>query len=134
MKEESVSPFQLVILGISVYVLIGLSAVLFFDLADETVRLILIIDTVACLIFLWDFFYRLYQAENKKDFLKWGWIDFIASIPMIEPLRWGRLFRVLRILRVLRGFRSARTLLSFVFRNRRNGAFACSLLTVIASC
>lgn len=131
MNEERLSPFQLVILGLSIFVLVALAATVFFDLSPETVRLLLTIDTIACVIFLWDFFYRLFRAEKKLEFLKWGWIDFVSSIPMIEPLRWGRFFRVLRILRIMRGFRSARTLLAFVFRNRQESAFAISVFTAL---
>jgi voltage-gated potassium channel len=47
----------------------------------------------------------------KIDFMKLGWIDFISSIPMVGPLRYGRAIRVFRILRTLRGARSAKMIL-----------------------
>src|SRR5690606_40158726 len=61
--------------------------------------------------------------ESKKEFLKWGWIDFISSIPTMEALRWGRALRVVRILRILRGIRSTKIIVSHLFRNRAKGAF-----------
>ena len=42
--------------------------------------------------------------------MKWGWIDLLASIPMVDPLRWGRLARIVRIIRFLRAIKSFRLL------------------------
>jgi voltage-gated potassium channel len=86
-----------------------------------------IADTAICFIFLWDFFYRLYRAPNRAAFMKWGWVDFISSIPMLGVFRWGRLVRVIRILRILRGIRSTKVILNVLFEHRAKGA-----LTVVA--
>ena len=56
--------------------------------------------------------------------MKWGWIDFISSIPTFEYLRAGRLIRIVRLLRVLRAFRSVRYLTSHIFKTRTKGTFA----------
>jgi len=115
--------FDLVILALSVYVLIALLADTFFKLPPELSKLLNFIDNIVCAIFLIDFFYRLFKAESKLKFLKWGWIDFISSIPMVDFLRWGRAFRIMRLFRLLRAFRSTKYLASYVFRNRQQGAF-----------
>ena len=36
------------------------------------------------------------QAKKDKAFLKWGWLDFISSIPMLGIFRWARLARGVR--------------------------------------
>jgi voltage-gated potassium channel len=55
-------------------------------------------------------------------FLKWGWIDLIASIPNLDILRWGRLIRIIRVIRVLRAIRSFQRILSIILQHRtRNG-------------
>ena len=51
-------------------------------------------------------------AERKLAYLKWGWIDLISSIPMLDFVRWGRIARVVRLIRVLRGVRSTRMLVA----------------------
>jgi voltage-gated potassium channel len=121
--------FDLVILVLSVVVLVALGAEIILDLSPETSRILFWVDFGVCMVFLADFFVRLYKAESKKEFLKWGWIDFIASIPVIEPLRWARIIRVLRILRILRAFRSSKTLISYVFHRKSQSALSIGLLT-----
>ena len=120
-KLDKLSPFQFVILVLSVYVL----AALFYQVAlsppPAVSQLLDWIDTFVCVIFLGDFFYRLYRAPSKLEFLKWGWIDLISSIPALDIFRWGRFVRVFRILRMLRAFRGAKELINFLFRNRAKG-------------
>jgi voltage-gated potassium channel len=122
MANERFSHLDLLILGLSVYVLVAMAAMAVLPLDPGTVRILLISDVVVCVVFMADFFTRLYRADNKWRFMRWGWIDFVASIPMVDSLRWGRLFRIVRILRLLRAFKSAKTLTSFLFRNQTQGA------------
>lgn len=117
---------------LSVYVLVVIFIQTIFPLSPSTNLLIDRIDFAICLIFIYDFFLRLYHAPSKSRFLRWGWIDLVASIPMFDALRWGRLARLVRILRILRAFRSAKLLLSFLFRNRASSTFASvALISVV---
>ncbi|WP_292439390.1 ion transporter [Methylophaga sp.] len=77
--------------------------------------------------FLADFFINLFTAQSKTQYLKWGWIDLAASIPMIDPLRWGRLARIVRIIRFLRAIKSVRILLQQLHTSK----FQSLTLTVI---
>jgi voltage-gated potassium channel len=113
-----------VIVILSIYVLLALLIDSYFKLSPETSKLLFIIDNIICIIFLFDFFYRFYQAPSKKEFIKWGWIDFISSIPSFEFLRYGRLIRLFRLLRVMRAFRSVKYLTKHLFKNRTQGTFA----------
>ena len=89
------------------------------------------VDTGICLYFLYDFGWRLYRAPDKWRFMRWGWIDLLASIPAVGWLRLGQLVRILRILRLLRVFRSARDYLNYRYRERANGTLAVVLLTAL---
>jgi len=91
-------------LVLSVYVLGALFIETVFKLSPQVTSLLQSLDTAICFVFLWDFFHRLYLAENKLKFffLKWGWVDLISSIPMMDSFRWGRIVRVFRILRSIR--------------------------------
>jgi voltage-gated potassium channel len=111
-------------LVLSVYVLAALFIQTVVPLSPHTNQLIDRVDFIICLIFIYDFFLRLYRAPSKSRFLRWGWIDLLSSIPMLDAMRWGRLARVVRILRILRAFRSTKLLISFLFRNRTNSTFA----------
>ncbi|OFX84824.1 MAG: ion transporter [Bacteroidetes bacterium GWF2_33_16] len=115
---------DIVIVIFSVYVLIALLIDSFIKLSPEVSELLYIIDNIICIIFLFDFFYRFYKAPSKKEFIKWGWIDLISSIPSFEYLRYGRFIRLFRLLRVLRAFRSVKFLTNHLFKNRTQGTFA----------
>ena len=76
------------------------------------------IDSVCCLVFLGEFFFRMYCADNKKWFVRNNWIDFVTSIPIppAEGSRWvrlGRLSRFARFLRILRLLRLLRLVYFF---------------------
>lgn len=93
------------------------------------------LDFVVCLFFLADFAHRLKTSSNRREyFLKFGWIDLLASIPAVDFARWGRMVRVLRIVRLFRIIRSARDLASLLMQQRHKSAILASvgmlLLTV----
>lgn len=118
-------------LVLSVYVLIALFVDTVFKLSPEMSSLLQKLDTAICFIFLGDFFYHLYRAESKLAFLKWGWIDFISSIPMLSMFRWGRIVRVVRIVRILRGIRSVKFIFGVLFENRARGTFGTVVLITL---
>jgi len=115
---------NLTIVVLSIYVLIALIIDTLFSLPSNIHDLLLFIDDGICFIFLFDFFYRLYKAENKLSFMKWGWIDLISSIPSLPFVRLGRLFRLIRLFRILRAFRSVKILVQHIFRNRVQGTMS----------
>jgi len=112
------------IVVLSIYVLVALVIDTFFHLNPELSRLLALIDDFICVVFLIDFCIRFYRAESKLEFMKWGWIDLLSSIPTLEYFRVGRALRLFRILRILRAFRSLRDFASHVFRHRVQGAFS----------
>lgn len=110
MKEKGGAAYQLFMLSLSIYVLIALFLQEFIITEPETKKLLTYIDFSVCFFFLADFFINLFTAQSKLQYLKWGWIDLLASIPLIDPLRWGRLARIVRIIRFLRAIKSLKLL------------------------
>jgi voltage-gated potassium channel len=129
--QKKLTSLQLVMLVLSVYVLGALFADTVFKLPEEVSSLLQTLDTLICLVFLADFFHHLYRAENKAAFLKWGWIDFISSIPMLTAFRWGRIVRIIRIIRILRAIRSVKFIFSVLFAHRARGTFVTVLLITV---
>ena len=121
---EQLGPFQLVLLALSVLVLAALAADTFLSLPPEISRVLHLVDTLVCGVFFIDFVIRFRAAPSKSAFMKWGWIDLLASIPVVENLRWGRAVRVLRVLRLLRGLRSLHRIFSILFAHRARGGIA----------
>jgi len=129
---HELGPFQIVILVLSLFVLSILCLELLIDVSEETSRLFRWIDTAVCAVFLVDFGIRFRRAESKLQFMKWGWIDLLSSIPEIEALRWGRVFRVIRIVRLLRAVRSLRLIFEILFTSRtRSGMASVFMITFL---
>ena len=120
-KGKQLSIYDLFILFLSFYVLIVLLIDASYPLSKDVSDLLQYIDNIICVFFLCDFTYRAIKYRFK--YLKWGWIDFISSIPMFDAFRVGRLFRVFRILRLLRGGRSVKKITAIVYKSRARGTF-----------
>lgn len=122
--KATITPLQIITLLLSVYVLIIMVVEVLVPLTLQVQTLLGYIDFFVCTIFMTDFFVNLRRAPSKAAFLRWGWIDFISSIPFISSLRIGRLARIARIMRVLRAFRSATALMRYIFRTRQTNSLA----------
>jgi len=118
-------------------VLISLAINSFLNLSDELSSLLNYIDNIICIIFLIDVINRFRKAENKLEFMKWGWIDLIASIPSVEFLRAGRILRLIRLIRVFRALKSTKLIYEHINRNKKQSAITSvaliSILMVIFS-
>src|SRR5262245_28356012 len=91
-----------------------------FPIPQDVERLLVWADTAVCLFLLADFLQIFFRSRNKIEYLlKWGWIDLLSAIPLIEAFRWGRLARIIRILRLFKGVKSAAQLVRVLARNRR---------------
>ena len=125
--------YQLFMLVLCLLALAALAAETAMTLTPATRQILHYADTAVCVLFFGDFCVQLARAPNRwPHFARWGWIDLLSSIPMIDALRVGRVARVLRVLRVLRGVRSTKLLAEFVLERRAKGAFlAASLLSLL---
>src|SRR3954453_6528668 len=103
---ESVGVFQVGVLVLSVIVLAAIGADAAFDLPDEISEILQTLDTLVCVLLLVDFGIRYHRAKSKLAFMKWGWIDLLASIPYVPALRVGRFIRILQVIRLLRAVRA----------------------------
>jgi voltage-gated potassium channel len=117
-------------LGLCVYALVALALYSFAPLTAETREILDRTDLVVCAVFFTDFIVSLVRAPNRTRYmLTWGWLDLVSSIPMIGPLRWGRVARVGRILRVLRGVRATKLILEAILERRAQSAFFAAVLS-----
>jgi voltage-gated potassium channel len=121
--KSQLSLLNLIVFVLSVYVLLALLIDTLWVLPKETSILLTYIDNTICIFFFIEFWVRFYQSDNKLNFMKWGWIDLISSIPAISYLRAGRVLRLIRLLRLIRAFRSTRMFVTHIFRNKAQGAF-----------
>jgi voltage-gated potassium channel len=130
-RESSVNKIdrlQIISLVLSIYVLAALIFETLFKVSHDTLELLNKVDFTICFFFLYDFFFRFYKAESKLKFLKWGWIDFISSIPVWNSFQWARLVRVIRILRALR---STKVLINYLYHDKGQGTLITAVLIAI---
>ena len=120
--KKEISFFNILILVLSLYVLLSLLISTVFQLSGELTILLNYIDNVICIFFLIDFSIRFKNSENKLEFMKWGWIDLVASIPSVDFLRAGRLLRLIRLLRVFRALKSTKLIYEHINRNKKQSA------------
>jgi voltage-gated potassium channel len=122
-------PYQIFMLTLCIYALAAMGMERLLALDPKTKAIIDYADNIICGLFLLDFIKNVIQAPNKLRYLyTWGWIDLASSIPMIDPLRWGRAARVFRIFRVLRGVRATRLLGTLILERRSESAFLAATL------
>ena len=135
-QKQALHPINILVFFLSLYVIIALVVDTFFPLSKEMSALLHDIDYAVCAIFFIDFLYRLFTAKNKWQYMRWGWIDLVSSIPMNYFLA-GRLFRVFQLIRVLRAIRSIELITHFFFRNKIKSAFTSAAIlafTMIIFC
>jgi len=133
-QKHALHPINIIVFFLSLYVIIALIIDTFFALSKEMHTLLLDIDYVICFIFFIDFLHRLFTAKNKWEYMRWGWIDLLSSIPVNFFLA-GRIVRVFQLLRVLRAIRSIKYLSHYFLKNKIKSAFTSvailALLTII---
>jgi voltage-gated potassium channel len=129
-EQKTLGLFDFLIIALTFFVVGAMLVEMFFELSAETVRLLALLDNVVCLFFFAEFLYRFYIASNKLAFMKWGWIDLLSSIPMVDVLRAGRVLRLIKLFRIIRAFRSMNNLINHVYANRAKGALVS--ITVLA--
>jgi voltage-gated potassium channel Kch len=119
-KGNSYEIFLLAITILSIF-----NIFLFWFTTDEEMKeVILILEIILSIFFIFDFLYRFITADNKYDYFvkQFGWLDLLGSLPLIG-IRILRIFRIIRILRIMRelGFRS---ILRDIFENKAGPALA----------
>lgn len=126
---ERVEPYVVFMLLLSVLSLVGLAFSTVGHLDPDQSYILAMADDVVCVVFFIDFLVSLYRAPNRwRYFLRWGWLDLLSSVPLVDALRATRLARIVRILRLLRGVKATRILAQFILDRRAQSAFVAVLL------
>jgi voltage-gated potassium channel len=122
LAKKEITLFNIIILILSLYIILSLIVTTFFPLSKEIIILLNYVDNFICIIFLVDFGIRFKNANNKLVFMKWGWIDLVASIPFLDIFRAGRLLRLIRLLRIFRALKSTKFIFEHINRNKKQSA------------
>jgi voltage-gated potassium channel len=132
MKGEA-HPYVLFMLVLSILSLIGIAASTSGHLGRDEVQVLQAADLVLCSLFLFDFLLTLYRSPNRLHyFLRWGWLDLLSAVPMVDALRITRGARILRLIRLLRAAKATRSVGRFILERRtEGGVLAVALLSLL---
>ena len=120
-KHNELTWLNLAITALSLYVVVAILFDMLFDLDPRISKLISLTDNIICAFFFFEFIYRLYTSSDRLAYLKWGWLDLLSSIPMVESLRFARVLRIIRFIRIVRAFMGANSFIQHYFRNKAQG-------------
>ncbi|MBY5992327.1 potassium channel family protein [Ferrimonas balearica] len=126
--EHTLTPREMGMMLLSLFSVIVVLTIVFSDNDKETIRLLIKIDFYICMIFIVNFFYGLWRAEQKGRYLQTHWIDLVASIPVVEQLRFVRIFQILRVVRLIR---MSRSVLGPLLQQKRETTLTSLLLAMI---
>jgi voltage-gated potassium channel len=98
-KDKS---YDLFILALSLLSLVIIVVIAIPVARPETKEVAFFTDTLICIVFIFDFFRSLLKAPRKLEYLKWGWMDLLGSLPAWPIFRFFRIWRVIRVVRILR--------------------------------
>jgi voltage-gated potassium channel len=126
--HSHLSLWDLILACLSIYVISAMLAEMLFEFDHEIATVLHVVDTSLCMLFLVDFCRRLITAPSKLAYLKWGWIDLVASIPSLDALRWGRMVSLGRVFLLLRALRSGRAIMRLLRHDPARAVIALTLL------
>ena len=122
--------WEIFVLALSVLSLLNILLILLLPDEDSR-RVVLVVDTSLCLVFIGDFLHRLLTAESRSRYMtrEGGWLDLIGSLPF-PGFRLARALRVFRSVRQIREHGGRRLWRDFI-RERAQGALYVVLLLVV---
>jgi voltage-gated potassium channel len=123
-NQEPLTFLDVVTFWLSVYVLLALIAEYVFKVSEDTKVILAYSDWIVCGVFFIDFVRRFVRARSKLGYMKWGWLDLLSCIPMVDAFKAGRIYRLIRVVRILRAFRSSRNIVGLLYRKRAQNTFA----------
>lgn len=120
---QIIGVWQCFMLLLSIIALAMLAVQTFAKATGRVSEVFRTVDYMICLLFFADFLWQLYRSHPRRAYLKWGWLDLVASIPMLPMLRVARFARIVRIIRVLRGARASKNMFRVILLHRARSTF-----------
>ncbi len=93
-----------------------------------TRKVLVKIDYLICMLFFIQFMVDFLRSDGKTDYLRTHWIDLVASIPVIEALRFARLIQIFRLLKMIH---SVKDILRQIQQNKKEATIASVFLLLV---
>lgn len=121
--------WEVFILAVSIMSVINLVQIVLIPNPD-IVQVVVIMDSVLTVVFVSDLIRRLVVAEDRTAYLTrgWGWVDVLATFPLLRILR---VLRIARVLMVMRRFGGPLQAFKAFFSNKAAGGLLSVLLIAL---
>ena len=118
--------YELFIGALSILSIVNLIMLALFVDNEDIAMVLNVINGIMMPIFLGDFIYRLFTAQNRSGyfFRGFGWADLLSSLPVAQ-LKILRVFRLWRVIRLFKEFGFSNLVREFITHRAEN-----ALLTV----
>ena len=101
------SVYEIFILTMASLSMLSAVVILFVPGTENLSEILLVINSLATVIFLIDFLRSLFRSQNRSRYLfRWGWLDLIGALPIIPFFRFALLPRAVRAFWFIRAQRS----------------------------
>ncbi len=94
--------YRFFIVIMSFYAVISWIFIFIIPVKESTQSIFLAIDAMLSFVFLYDFLRNVVTSNSRLNYLKWGWLDLISSLPMLPFLRILRIASIIRVRRYLK--------------------------------
>ena len=128
-REELDFGYEIFIAAVSVLSVLNMVLSSIPGVDQDAVNVVLIINAVLTLLFIYDFILRLATAPSRQFyfFRNYGWADLLAVIPMFRIFR---LFRIYKAYRIVRNY-GLEYIATYLSRNRAQSAFYILVVMVL---
>ncbi len=99
--------------------LVSMGVQTFYKQTPEVYQWLNALDCFICIFFLYDWVFKFLVSDSKKKFLKWGWVDFLLSIPVGNGV-WAAYPQLLRF---ARSARSLKYIVDFFSKDQKTNKF-----------
>lgn len=101
-KLDKIKHYDTIILLLSIISIISLFSELTFQLSNNQLFFFNTLDNIIWIIFVFDYFYRLFNNDNKLNFIKNNKIDLLSIIPTSSFFQAFKLLKSLKFLKFLK--------------------------------
>ena len=124
--------YEIFILSLAVISFFGIVLVYFSPIDDDLKSILLLVDTGICFVFLFDFGRNLIVTPNRSQYLRWGWLDLLGSIPFVSIFRIGRLHRIVISVIRLRKVKTKQVMHQFSDNRAQSALLSTALVATLA--
>ena len=104
MKKKVINISKSILSLIIIVDVVFISLTIVFDVSNDFYQNIMLFDIITCILLLSDFFWGMSKSNDRKQYFKENWLEFIAAIPfdiLFAPFIFLGYLKLIRLVRVL---------------------------------